>query len=145
MAKFANGVTWGADFTALVADTPTYVEIAEVVAVNFDGITADAIDDTVHGDTWRTFVAGLKNGGTVSMTVRYGPETHADLLDNVGEKFANEFTFPLETSSNLTPLSIEWDAVFTSMSIAAPHDGLFEATVSLQLSGAPTITDEAAA
>jgi hypothetical protein len=144
VGQYANAITWAVDFTKLLAGTPAFTDIAEIVSVNFDGISADAIEDTVHGDTWRTRIGGLKDGGTGSITIRFGTETHASLLDNIGGKFANRFRFPKQTSSNAVAMDIKWDAVFTNMGIAAPHDGLLESTVQLTFSGAPTIVDEAA-
>ncbi len=142
---YANQTKWEVDFSRLLAGTPTYVKIGDVISIDFGGLTSDTLDSSVHGDAWRSYVAGLKDGGTVSMTVRFGPKTHADLLDNVGTKCANQWTFPLETSTNVTPLGIEWDGIIQTVGVAAPHDGLLEASVTVQLSGAPTITDEAAA
>lgn len=141
---YANQTQWSVDFENVVLGTPTYTEIADIVSIEFGGITTATMETTVHGDEWRNHVTGLKDGGTIELTVRFGPETHADLLDNVGGTFANKFEFPKETTGNTTPLSIEWDAILQSVSISAPYDGLLEASVTLQTTGAPTITDEAA-
>lgn len=138
-----NAAIWAVDWTSTISGSPSYTNVGEIVEVNFGGITADALDDTVHGNAWRTFTAGLKNGGTVDVTARFGPATHAALLDNVGVKAAHKFTFPKEDSSASAALSIEWDGILTSVGLAAPHDNLLEATVTLTLSGAPTVTDEA--
>lgn len=142
---YANETVWAVDFSALIdASGVSYTDIADVVSIAFGGITMQTLETTVHGDTWRNHTTGLKDGGTIDMTVRFAPETHADLLDNIGETFATKVTFPKETSSNTTPASIEWNTILTSLSISAPHDGLLEASVTLQTTGAPTITDEAA-
>jgi len=141
---YANQTTWSADFQNVVSGTPNYTPIADIVSIEFGGITSATMETTVHGDEWRNHVTGLKDGGTIEMTVRFGPETHADLLDNVGETFANKFEFPKETPGNATPLEIEWDGILQSVGISAPFDGLLEATVTIQTTGSPTITDEAA-
>lgn len=141
---YANSTVWSLDYASLVAGTPSYTAVGDVVSIDFSGMTADTLDTSVHGSGWREYVAGLKDGGTISITARFGPETHADLLDNVGTKSAHKFTFPLETAGNAVALEIEWDAVISQVGLAAPHDGLLEASVTIQTSGAPTITDEAA-
>lgn len=142
---YANTTTWAADFAALIGGSPTYTAVGDIVSIDFSGMTADTLDVSVHGSTWREYVPGLKDGGTITITARFGPETHATLLDNVGTKSAHRFTFPKETSTNAVALQIEWNAIVSSVGLAAPHDGLLEASVTLQTSGAPTITDEALA
>jgi hypothetical protein len=144
MGVRANGTTWEVDFSAVISGTPSYTAIGEIVSVDIDGITADVLDASSHGSTWRQKVAGIKDAGSATITVRFGPETHADLLDNIGTLCAHQFTFPVETSTNTTPLSIEWDGIIETVSVNASFEGLLEATVNVALTGAPTITDEAA-
>jgi predicted secreted protein len=147
MAQFGNGVTWQFDATKKLAETPTYgTAIGEITAVNLSGPTTDLLDSTVHGDAWRTRVSGLKDGGTAAITVRFEVDnvTHKAVRDAVGVLCAHKFTFPLAVSTNLTPFSWANDAIIQNYSVSAPHDGIMEMTVNLQLSGAPTFVEEAA-
>lgn len=141
---YANETTYGVDFTKLVAGTPTYVAIGELVSVAVGGITADSLDTTVHGDEWRTRISGLKDAGTLDLTLRFMPESHAALLDNVGTLCAHRVVFPKEDSTNLQALTMEFDGFISNLGVTSPHDGLLEATLTVQLSGAPVIDDEAA-
>ena len=147
MAQFGNGVTWQFDSDALLTGSPTYeTAIAGVVSLDLSGPTTDLLDSTVHGETWRTRVSGLKDGGTASITVRLdvADATQKTIRDNVGVKCAHKFTFPKSVSTNTTAFSWANDAIIQSYSVTAPHDGLLEMTVNLQLSGAPTFIEEAA-
>lgn len=147
MAQFGNGVTWQFDSDKVLSETPTYeTAIGSVVSLDFSGPQIDLLDSTVHGETWRTRVAGLKDGGTASITVRFetNDATHKAVRDAQGVLCAHKFTFPKAVSTNSTPFSWANDAIIENYSISAPHDGLLEMTVSLQLSGPPTFVEEAA-
>ena len=147
MAQFGNGVTWQFDPLKILTQTPAYgTAIGDVVSIDLSGPTVDLLDSTVHGETWRTRVAGLKDGGTATVTVRFetNDATHKAVRDAQSVLCAHRFTFPKAVPANATPFSWANDAIIQNFSIAAPHDGLLEMTVSLQLSGAPTFVEEAA-
>lgn len=147
MAQFGNGVTWQFDPLKLLTGSPSYgTAIAGVVSLDFSGPTSDVLDSTVHGETWRTRVSGLKDGGTASVTVRFQTNsvTQKAVRDAVGILCAHRFTFPKAVSTNGTAFSWANNAIITNYSVTAPHDGLLEMNVSLQLSGAPTFVEEAA-
>lgn len=146
MAQYGNGVTWQFDPAKLLAATPTYgTAIADVVSLDLSGPSTDLLDSTVHGDEYRARISGLKDGGTASITLRFQVDdaTQKTIRDNIGVKCAHKFTFPKVTSTNTTPFSWANDAIIQNYSITAPHDGLLEMTVNLQLSGPPTFVEEA--
>jgi predicted secreted protein len=147
MAQFGNGVTWRFDPDDILTGSPSYgTAIDGVVGLDLSGPSTDLLDSTVHGETWRTRVSGLKDGGTASITVRFetNDATHKAIRDAVGVLCAHKFTFPLAVSTNSTPFSWANDAIIQNYSISAPHDGLLEMNVTLQLSGPPTFVEEAA-
>jgi len=147
MAQFGNGVTWQFDPLKILPETPSYgTAIAGVASLDLSGPSTDLLDSTVHGEEWRTRVSGLKDGGTASVTVRMetNAATHKAVRDAVGILCAHKFTFPKAVSTNTTPFSWANNAIIQNYSISAPHDGLLEMSVSLQLSGAPTFVEEAA-
>ena len=147
MAQFGNGVTWQFDDDALLSGTPDYgTAIAGIVTLDLSGPTTDLLDSTVHGEDWRTRVSGLKDGGTASITIRMETDnaTQKAVRDALGILCAHKFTFPKKVSSNTTPFSWANNAIIQSYSMNAPHDGLLEMTVNLQLSGPPTFVEEAA-
>lgn len=144
MAQFANEAKWGFDPAELTGGSPTYTDVAEIVSIDFGGIAADALDSTVHGDSWRTRVPGLKDAGTVTIGVRLTSDevTHESILDEVGTMCAHRFIFPSVTGSG-AGITITVDGMITSAAPVAPHDGLMDMSVTVQLSGQPTIVTEA--
>ena len=147
MAQFGNGVTWQFDPLKVLAQTPAYgTAIGSLVSLDFSGPQIDLLDSTVHGELWRTRVSGLKDGGTASITVRFqtNDATHKAVRDAQGVLCAHKFTFPKAVSTNTIPFSWANNAIVENYSISAPHDGLLEMTVAIQLSGAPTFIEEAA-
>jgi hypothetical protein len=147
MAQFANGVVVKVDYANTISGTPVYVTIGEVYDVSLGGLTADTIDATAHGDKWRAFIAGLKDGGDVTLSIHHETNTtaHANLFDNVGTgPFAMKLEWPINNSSNTTPFSITTDAILTAVTPNAPHDDDLDLSATFKFTGTPIITDEAA-
>jgi len=142
VAQFANESIYSVDFTEVLAGSPSYTDVGQVHTIALSGPTTDLLDGTAHGDEWRERVDGLKDAGTLTVTVRFRTDTHVDLLDNISTLCAHKVTFPKITGPTGDPLSIESDGYITGVSVNAPHDGLFEATITVQLTGEPVITEE---
>lgn len=147
MAQYANGITVGVDFSSVIGGTPTYTTIGEVVQGDISGVTTKMLDSTVHGDTYNTFIAGLRDPGDITVKVNFETlnATHQTLLSNQGAgPFAVKFTFPKKNSASTTPMSIASDAILEGpTAIKGPHDGLFEMDTKFKLTGAPVIVNEA--
>jgi hypothetical protein len=141
MALFGNQATWGFDPASVISGSPSYTNVAELVSINFDGIAADALDSTVHGQAWRTRVPGLKDAGTVTIEVRLDPTqtTHESVINEVGTLMAHRFQFP-DSDGDPGGIIITTNGIITSASLSAPHDDLLSMSVTVQLSGAPGIT-----
>jgi hypothetical protein len=107
--------------------------VGEVRSYTFDG-TADTIEDSVMGDSARSYKAGLK---TNTLTVEcYWDEADAPqgVLD---ERASVDFElYPTGTGTGETYFS--GSGVVTSRSITASFDGMVEASFSIQCSGAVT-------
>lgn len=145
MGQFGNGITVDYDLTATLASaTPTFVTLGEVYDVSGPSLSADALDATAHGDAWREFVGGLKDGGEVSLSVRMetGNATQLDLKDGLGELFLVRLRWPLGAAAT-TPLTCEFDCVLTGFEASGPHDDLLDLSITLKVSGEPEWTDEA--
>jgi len=111
----------------------TVAVVGEVRSYTFDG-TADTIEDSVMGDSARSYKAGLK---TNTLTVEcYWDEADAPqgILD---ERASVDFElYPTGTGTGETYFS--GSGVVTSRSITASFDGMVEASFSIQCSGAVT-------
>jgi hypothetical protein len=107
--------------------------VGEVRSFTFDG-SADTIEDSVMGNTARTYKQGMTTS-TVSMEV-YWDEADAQqtILD---ERASVDFElYPTGTGAGETYFS--GSGIVTSRSISGSFDGMVEASFSIQVSGAVT-------
>jgi len=107
--------------------------VGEVRSFTFDG-SADTIEDSVMGDTARSYKEGLKTN-TLSMDV-YWDEADAQQLI-LDERASIDFElYPTGTGTGETYFS--GNGIVTSRSITASFDGMVEASFAIQCSGAVT-------
>jgi len=107
--------------------------IGEVRSFTFDG-SADTIEDSVMGDTTRTYKSGLKTN-TLSVEC-YWDESDAQQLA-LDEQAEIDFElYPTGTGTGETYYS--GSGIVTSRSITGAFDGMVEASFSVQCSGAVT-------
>lgn len=108
--------------------------IAEVRSYTMD-VSADTVEDTVMGDSARTYKPSLKSA-TLSV------ECYWDETDTTGQLVldeAAEIDFELyPTGSGSGEKYYTGSGVVTSKSITASFDGMVEASFSVQVSGAVT-------
>ena len=59
--------------------------IGEVTSINMSGIETDLIEDTVKGDTFKSYKGGLVDGGEISVACRldYANTGQAAIVDDV--------------------------------------------------------------
>ena len=111
----------------------TVAVVGEVRSFTFDG-SADTIEDSVMGDTSRTYKQGLKTN-TVSLDV-YWDEADAQQLI-LDERADIDFEiYPTGTGTGETYFS--GGGIVTSRSITGAFDGMVEASFTIQCSGAIT-------
>jgi predicted secreted protein len=111
----------------------TVAVVGEVRSFTFDG-SADTIEDSVMGDTARSYKQGLKTN-TVSLDV-YWDEADAQQLI-LDERAEIDFEiYPTGTGTGETYFS--GSGIVTSRSITGSFDGMVEASFSIQCSGAVT-------
>jgi hypothetical protein len=111
----------------------TVAVVGEVRSFTFDG-SADTIEDSVMGDTARSYKQGLKTN-TVSLDV-YWDEADAQQLI-LDERAEIDFEiYPTGTGTGETYFS--GGGIVTSRSITGSFDGMVEASFSIQCSGAVT-------
>lgn len=143
--QFANGFVVEYDTEADIdTSTPSWTELGEIYDVSGPSLSADALDGTAHGDSWRQFVGGLKDGGEVTLGIRMktDEDTHQEVRDEIGNKFLWRVRFPESAGSVTQPLEVKFDAVMTGWEPAGPHDDLLDLSVTLKVSGQPAWTDE---
>lgn len=118
--------------------------IAGVKDISGPNLSLATPEVTNHSSTsgWREYVAGLKDGGEVTFTINYDPAgaTHMNasggllyLLDQ-GSSGSFSLTFP---DSGATAWS--FTAFVTAFDPGLPVDGVMEGSVTLKITGAPTL------
>jgi hypothetical protein len=142
MAQYANQATYAVDLTTLISGSPSYDLVGQIVTIDISGPQTDLLDGTAHGDEYRERESGLSDGGTLTVTVRFQTDSHVALLDEIGTHCAHRVQLPKATGPAGVLYTIESDGYITGVALNAPHDGLFEATVNVQLTGEPDITEE---
>jgi hypothetical protein len=104
--------------------------VGEVRSYTFDG-SADTIEDSVMGDTARSYKAGLKTN-TLSVECYYDEaDAQQTLMD---ERASVDFElYPTGTGTGETYFS--GSGIITSRSVTAAFDGMVEASFTIQCSG----------
>ncbi|GGQ07784.1 putative secreted protein [Actinomadura coerulea] len=120
------------------AGTEVFAAIANVTSISGPELSRETIDVTAHDsvDAWMEFVGGLKDGGEISLDVNYDPAEHDVLVGDFDDDDPRNYqlAFPV------TP-AVVWSvkALLTGFSSEAPYDDKLAASITLKVSGKPTI------
>jgi predicted secreted protein len=116
--------------------------IAEVNNISGPSFSMGTMETTSHDSAggWKQFVTTLKDGGEVSFEINFDPvaATHGtsglldDFVDGTLQTFTITFTDTAHTVWTFT-------AYVTKFSPSMPVEGKLGASVTLKLSGAPTL------
>lgn len=124
-------------------DPEEFATIANVTNISGPSRERESIETTAHdsADQYREYIPGLKDGGEVTFDLNYDPsETTAGDLDDDFEEQVNR-NYQLVILPN-TEDEHTWDVTghFTSLGDEFPHDDKMERSVTLKISGKPTLT-----
>lgn len=116
----------------------TFTDVADVTKIDVLAIKADTTDVSSHDSTgqWREFTGSMKDGGELSMELNYDPAVHGTILAQIGGT-------PIKHKVTLTDAGaavVAFDGIITGLKAQAPYDDKLSATVTVKVSGAPTIT-----
>ena len=117
--------------TTTVADSTG--TIGNVDAIGDISLTADEIEDTVYStDGWKTFVQGLKDAGTVDLTVNYNKDMSGNtrLTQAFVSGDSAQYTITFPDSSTLI-----FTAFVAGIGIAVPKDEKVQRTFTLRIDG----------
>lgn len=117
-------------------DTGTIQTVAEVRSYSIEA-TADTIENTVMGDATRQYVKGVATFSG-SADVYWDPDhfTVVDLNPTVGTVGATNKVITLEIYPTGSGTKWAGDVVMTGYSVNGTFDGMIEATISFQGTGA---------
>ncbi len=115
------------------------ISLDELRSWSLDGVALEIIDDTVKGDTHRTFKGGIGDGGTISFTCWLDYTTaQQDVIDLINAGTGAAVAFVLLAASGKT---FTGNAVPGSYSISSPEgSALAEITFTMKVSGAVGVT-----
>ena len=109
---------------------------------SFSGPDGDTVDinttDYDVTDDFQTFIAGMSDGGEITLTVKYDPTEFAGLYDQVGVKQDWTLTF---NDGQDTPSSLDFKGYLKFPSVEfedAEDDGLVTNELTIKVSGKPT-------
>lgn len=121
----------------------SFTAIAEVSNIGGPNLSLDPIDVTHHSSTagWKEFVGGLLDGGEVSFEINYDPvgATHdasTGLIADMVARTMRNFQLVFPDTGNTT-----WSfaALVTAFEPSEPVDDKLAASITLKLSGQPTL------
>lgn len=112
--------------------------IAEIRSYSVEE-TADTVEDTSMGDSYRTFKTTLK-GWTGSVDVFWDEtDTNGQVALVVGSEVTVNF-FPEGTSAGVSEKYYSGTAIVTGKTVTGSFDGMVESTITLQGTGALTLS-----
>lgn len=114
--------------------------IAEVTNITGPGLSVDTIDVTSHdsADGYEELVAGIIRSGEVTLDLNFMPAnaTHKALVTDLASRQANTYSLVFPDTAQTT---WSFSALVTGFSPGAPYDGKLSASVTLKLTGKPTL------
>jgi predicted secreted protein len=123
--------------------TENFTTIAQVTDISGPELKLNTIDATSMDSTngWKQRIAGLLDGGGVKVEINYDPQggTHNDstgLLADMANRTLRNFKI---TFTDAGPTTWAFAAFVTAFTPKAPVAGKLAASVSLELSGQPTL------
>jgi predicted secreted protein len=124
--------------------TANYTSIAQVQDIGGPSLALNTDDVTAHDSAggWMEFVGTVKDGGEVSFDIVYDPAegTHENsaggLLAELDNKTAKAYKIVFPDTANT---AWTFNAFVTAYEPAAPVDGKLAASVTLKVSGQPTL------
>ena len=108
-----------------------------ITAINLGGISTAEIDVTQLTDTSKNYIRGVRDGGTVEVTVMVDTTATPD-LPTAGSSSPTSFVLRFGASGASGP-TFTFTAYVQSVSAEAALDGAVSATYTLRISGAITV------
>ena len=112
------------------------VNVGYVDSIGDISLTADEVDDTTHGaSTWKTYIAGLKDGGTIPIVLNYDSTdtSHNVLISRFMDGSSNEYRVVFPDASYF-----QFTAFLSGLGIATPKDEKIQRTFTFRIDGQTT-------
>lgn len=117
---------------------PNWVAIAEINSIKGPGMTREFIDVTSLDSTggYKEFIAGFRDGGTVSLSMNFTRATFALLKEDFDSDVAKNYEILLPDTERT---SLEFVGLVTECPLNIPADDKITMDVTIKVSGAPVI------
>ena len=128
----------GTVFNRWDADSSGWAPIAEVNSIEGPSMSRDSIDTTAL-DTeggYRTFIAGFRNPGTLSLVMNFTRAGFEAMLDDFEAADAQNYQIVLPDTDETT---IEFEGLVTELPLSIPTDDKVTMNVTIQISGAVSL------
>lgn len=118
-------------------------DVAEVTNIGGPGIAADTIDVSSHNsladdDAYRTFVAGLIDGGEISLEGNLTDVAAANvLLTQLNSRTEESMTITFPAAAGVNTWT--FDGIVTNFETNAPHDDKLSFSASIKVTGRPVL------
>ena len=117
----------------------SYTEIARVTEISPPSLSRDPVDVThlKSTDRWKEFIAGMRDGGEVSLTLVYNPENSTQdlLMDDFNSNDRQDYRvkFPNDQAH-----AWDFEGIVTAIETAVPMEDKVSQTITIKVSGKPT-------
>jgi predicted secreted protein len=128
----------GTSFQRWDKDTSTWVRLAEISSISGPTMTRDFIDVTSLDSTggYREFIAGFRDGGTVSLTMNFTRATYELMKDDFEDNEAQTYEIVLP-DADVT--SLEFSGLVTELPLEISPDDKVSANVTIKINGFVTL------
>lgn len=119
-----------------------WADIAEINSINGPSMTRDTIDVTSLDSTdgYREFIAGFRDGGTVSLTMNFTRATYALMKTDFESDVAKNYEIVMIDPDNTT---LEFVGLVTELPLTIPTDDKISVDVTIKVSGEVVINSGA--
>lgn len=124
----------GTKFRKWVIPTGVWIDIAEISSISGPSMTRDFIDVTSLDSPggYREFIAGFRDGGTVSLTMNFTRATYDVMKADFENDTPQSYEILLSDSAGT---SFEFDGLVTELPLEIPTDDKITANVTLKVIG----------
>lgn len=119
----------------------SYTLIAEILSFSGPNETAKQIEVTSLDSTAKEYIGGLVDGGEVSFEMNFlgGNAQQQGIRSDMVGRLKRDWTVILNDAVTTVPTSFTFTAVVTAFSMKGSVDNPVTASVTLKMTGAPTI------
>lgn len=134
---------FGTQFLRDTTGSGVFAVVGNVTDITGPSRAREAIEVTAHDspNKYREFIKGLKDGGEIGLTINYDPgnSTHAALDADFEEDDLRDYQLVI-LPGDADEHTWDFSGLITALGDAYPTEDKMERTVTVKISGMPTLT-----